>query len=188
MAGQIRITPDQMRSRAKTINFGIVYGISAFSLSQDIHVSVAEAREYMDAWFATFPGVRAYMDEVVRQARENGYVETLFHRRRNVPELKSSNYNTRSFGERVALNMPVQGTAADIMKFAMIAVWKRLRREGLRARPVLQIHDELIVECAAVDAERTAEILREEMEGAAALTVPLTVETHWGNSWLAAKG
>ena len=119
----------EMRRQAKAVNFGIVYGISAFSLSQDIGVSVAEAKAYMEAYFATFPGVRTYMDDIVERAREQGYVETLFHRRRDLPELKSSNFNLRSFGERVALNMPIQGTAADIMKLAMVAVWKRLRAE-----------------------------------------------------------
>ena len=123
------------------------YGISAFSLSQDLGVTVAEAREYMDGYFAAFPGVRHYMDEVVKKARETGYVETLFHRRRDLPELISSNKNMQSFGERVALNMPIQGTAADVMKLAMAAVWKRLRAEKPQARLVLQVHDELIVEC-----------------------------------------
>ncbi|MBQ7849666.1 MAG: DNA polymerase I, partial [Clostridia bacterium] len=140
------VTPEMRRS-AKAVNFGIVYGISAFSLSQDIEVSVAEAKAYMEAYFATFPGVRSYMDAVVERAKESGFVETVFHRRRDLPELKSSNFNLRSFGERVALNMPIQGTAADIMKLAMVAVHKRLKREFPEARLVLQVHDELIVEC-----------------------------------------
>ena len=129
----------EMRRRAKAVNFGIVYGISAFSLSQDIGVTVAEAKAYMEAYFATFPGVRKYMDDVVAQAKERGYVETLFHRRRDLPEIKSSNFNMRSFGERVALNMPIQGTAADIMKLAMVAVEKRLKRELPEAKLVLQV-------------------------------------------------
>lgn len=180
------VTPEMRRS-AKAVNFGIVYGISAFSLSQDIGVSVAEAKAYMEAYFATFPGVRRYMDEVVERARENGYVETLFHRRRELPELKSSNFNLRSFGERVALNMPVQGTAADIIKLAMVAVHCRLRREGLRARLVLQVHDELIVECPETEKETVARLLEEEMEHVVQLSVPLTAESHWGRNWLEAK-
>ena len=186
------VAPDQvtheMRRQAKAVNFGIVYGISAFSLSQDIGVSVAEAKAYMEAYFATFPGVRKYMDDIVERARADGYVETLFHRRRDLPELKSSNFNLRSFGERVALNMPIQGTAADIMKLAMVAVWKRLRAELPEARLVLQVHDELIVECPEPQAERAAALLKEEMERVVTLSVPLTADAHWGKNWLEAKG
>ena len=178
----------EMRRRAKAVNFGIVYGISAFSLSQDIGVSVAEAKAYMDAYFATFPGVRRYMDAVVEQARETGYVETLFHRRRDLPELSSSNRNLRAFGERVALNMPIQGTAADIMKLAMIAVWKGLRETIPEARLVLQVHDELIVECPEEQAEAVAQLLTEKMEHVVSLAVPLTADAHWGKNWLEAKG
>ena len=178
----------EMRRRAKAVNFGIVYGISAFSLSQDVGVTVAEAKEYMEAYFATFPGVRRYMDEVVEKAKETGYVETIFHRRRDLPELTSSNHNLRSFGERVALNMPIQGTAADIMKLAMIAVWKRLRAEHPTARLVLQVHDELIVECPEAEAEAVARAVEEEMERVVTLSVPLTAEAHWGKNWLEAKG
>ena len=181
------VTPDMRRS-AKAVNFGIVYGISAFSLSQDIGVSVADAKAYMEAYFATFPGVRSYMDAVVEQAKEAGYVETVFHRRRELPELKSSNFNLRSFGERVALNMPIQGTAADIMKLAMVAVHKRLKNEVPEARLVLQVHDELIVECPAEQAEAVAKLLEEEMEQVVSLSVPLTAEAHWGCNWLEAKG
>ena len=186
------VAPDQvtheMRRQAKAVNFGIVYGISAFSLSQDIGVSVAEAKAYMEAYFATFPGVRTYMDAIVAKAKEQGYVETLFHRRRDLPELKSSNFNLRSFGERVALNMPIQGTAADIMKLAMVAVWKRLRAELPEAQLVLQVHDELIVECPEPQAERAAALLKEEMERVVTLSVPLTADAHWGRNWLEAKG
>ena len=178
----------EMRRSAKAVNFGIVYGISAFSLSQDIGVSVAEAKAYMEAYFATFPGVRKYMDEVVEKARAAGYVETLFHRRRDLPELKSSNFNMRSFGERVALNMPIQGTAADVMKLAMVAVHKRLKAENLQARLVLQVHDELIVECPESEAETVAKLLAEEMENVVRLSVPLTADAHWGKNWLEAKG
>ena len=178
----------EMRRSAKAVNFGIVYGISAFSLSQDIGVSVAEAKAYMEAYFATFPGVRKYMDEVVEKAKAAGYVETLFHRRRDLPELKSSNFNMRSFGERVALNMPIQGTAADVMKLAMGAVHRRLKAENLRARLVLQVHDELIVECPESEAENVAKLLTEEMENVVRLSVPLTADAHWGKNWLEAKG
>ena len=181
------VAPDQvtheMRRQAKAVNFGIVYGISAFSLSQDIGVSVAEAKAYMEAYFATFPGVRTYMDAIVERAREQGYVETLFHRRRDLPELKSSNFNLRSFGERVALNMPIQGTAADIMKLAMVAVRKRLRQELPEARLVLQVHDELIVECPEEEAEAVRRLVKEEMEAVISLPVPLVADPAVGRSW-----
>ena len=176
------VTPSMRRS-AKAVNFGIVYGISPFSLSQDIGVSVQEAKEYMDKYFAHYSGVRAYMDGVVEQAKQTGFVATLFGRRRWVPELKSSNFNTRSFGERVALNAPIQGTAADIIKLAMIRVRDRLRAEGLKGHLVLQVHDELIVECPAEEADRICSLVEEEMEGVAALSVPLLAETHAGKSW-----
>ena len=173
----------EMRRSAKAVNFGIVYGISAFSLSQDIGVTVAEAKAYMDRYFATYPGVRAYMDHVVEQAKQDGYVSTLMGRRRWLPELKSSNFNTRSFGERVALNMPIQGTAADIIKLAMLRVRDRLNAEGLRGQLVLQVHDELIVECPQEEQERVCALLQEEMEGVFPLSVPLVAETHAGKSW-----
>ena len=176
------VTP-LMRRSAKAVNFGIVYGISPFSLSQDIGVTVAEAKEYMDKYFAHYAGVRAYMDAVVEQAREQGFVSTLYGRRRWVPELKSSNFNTRSFGERVALNAPIQGTAADIIKLAMIRVRDRLKAEGLEGRLVLQVHDELIVECPESEAEAVSRLVEEEMEGVAALSVPLLAETSAGKSW-----
>ena len=178
----------EMRRRAKAVNFGIVYGISPFSLSQDIGVTQKEAKAYMEAYFATFPGVRAYMDAVVEQAKADGYVETLYHRRRDLPELSSSNFNLRSFGVRVALNMPIQGAAADLMKLAMIAVWKRLKAQLPKAKLVLQVHDELIVECPASDADAAAKLLAEEMEHVADLSVPLTADAHWGKNWLEAKG
>ena len=178
----------QMRSRAKAVNFGIVYGMSAFSLSQDIRVTVAEAKGYMERYFATYPGVKQYMTDIVEKAKEQGYVETLYHRRRALPELKSSNFIQRSFGERVALNMPIQGTAADIMKLAMLRVYDRLRREDLQARLIMQVHDELIVECPEAEQETVEKLLRQEMEQVAALAVPLTAEAHSGKNWLDAKG
>ena len=180
------VTPE-MRRRAKAVNFGIVYGISAFSLAQDIGVTVAEAKAYMERYFETYQGVRQYMTDVVAKAEQDGYVQTLMHRRRALPELKSSNFNMREFGKRVALNMPVQGTAADIMKLAMVRVHHRLKREGLRARLLMQVHDELIVECPASEREQVERLLTEEMEQAAQLSVPLIAEAHSGKNWLAAK-
>lgn len=177
----------QMRSHAKAVNFGIVYGISAFSLAQDIGVPVYEAKEYIETYFERFPGIRRYMDEVVAQAKERGYVETLMHRRRVLPELAASNFNTRSFGERVARNMPIQGTAADVIKLAMVRVDERLHKENLKAKLILQVHDELIVECPEEEKETVARLLTEEMEGAVHLSVPLTAEAHWGKNWLEAK-
>lgn len=180
------VTPVQ-RSRAKAVNFGIVYGISPFSLSQDIKVSVAEAKQYMDNYLSKYHGVRDYMSSIVEKAKENGYVETLYGRKRYLPELKSSNYNIRSFGERVALNMPIQGTAADIMKIAMINVFSRLEKECPNAKLLLQVHDELLVECPEEQTERVSLILREEMENVIVLSVPLTAETGVGKNWYEAK-
>ncbi len=180
------VTP-LMRSRAKAVNFGIVYGISAFSLAQDIGVYQNEAKAYIDAYLEKYHGVRDYMKRVVEQAKERGYVQTLYGRRRALPELKSSNFNLRGFGERVARNMPIQGTAADIMKLAMIRAQRALEESGLNARLLLQVHDELIAECAEQDAAAVGAILTEAMEGAASLSVPLTAEAHSGRSWHAAK-
>ena len=176
------VTP-ALRSRAKAVNFGIVYGISAFSLAQDIGVYPSEAKAYMEAYLDKYHGVRDYMKSIVEKAKADGYVDTLFARRRYLPELKSANFNVRSFGERVALNMPIQGTAADIIKIAMVNVHRRLAEERLEAKLILQVHDELIVECPDSEAERVKEILTREMENAAALSVPLTVDAHIGHSW-----
>ena len=176
------VTPLQ-RSHAKAVNFGIVYGISAFSLAQDIGVFQSEAKAYMDSYFAKYHGVRAYMTRVVEQAKADGYVTTLFGRRRDLPELKSSNFNLRSFGERVALNMPIQGTAADIIKAAMVRVDARMRAEKLQARLLLQVHDELIVECPAEEAETVKTILVDEMEHVVDYRVPLLVDAKIGASW-----
>lgn len=177
-----QVTPT-LRSRAKAVNFGIVYGISAFSLAQDIGVYTNEAKAYMDAYLERYHGVRDYMKNIVESAKEKGYVSTIYGRRRYLPELKSSNFNMRSFGERVALNMPVQGTAADIIKLAMVNVHRRLKETGLKARLILQVHDELIVECPGEEAEQVRDILTEEMENAAHLSVPLVAEAHIGHSW-----
>ena len=176
-----------MRRRAKAVNFGIVYGISSFSLANDIDVTPREAKEYIDSYLEKYSGVRGYMTGIVESAKQLGYVSTMFGRRRYLPELKSPNFNTRSFGERVALNMPIQGTAADIMKIAMINVSSRLKSEGLSARLILQVHDELIAECPEHEANAAGLILREEMERAAELSVPLIAETRSGKSWFEAK-
>ena len=181
------VTP-LMRSRAKAVNFGIVYGIGAFSLSKDINVSRKEAQRYIDDYLTLYSGVDRYMKEVVEKAKEDGYVETLFHRRRYLPELTASNFNLRAFGERVARNMPIQGTAADIIKIAMVRVDRRLKRENMRARLILQVHDELIVEAPEDEAEQAARILTEEMEGAVSLTVPMVAEASVGKTWYDAKG
>ena len=172
-----------LRSRAKAVNFGIVYGISAFSLAQDIGVRPAEAKEYMEAYLERYHGVRDYMKDIVEQAKHDGYVSTLWNRRRDLPELKSSNFNMRAFGERVALNMPIQGTAADIIKLAMVRVRDRLMAECPEAGLVLQVHDELIVECPEDRAEQVKILLKEEMENVVRLSVPLTVEAKAGKTW-----
>lgn len=177
----------EMRRRAKAVNFGIVYGISAFSLSDDIGVSVGEAKEYMERYFETFSGIARYQKEVVEKGYENGYVSTLLGRRRWLPELKSSNHNLRSFGERVALNMPIQGTAADVIKLAMIKVNDRLRAEGLKARLILQVHDELIVECPEEETEQVRALLTYEMESAVSYAVPLRADAGVGKNWGEAK-
>lgn len=175
------------RSRAKAVNFGIVYGISAFSLAQNIHVYQNEAKEYIDTYLEKYSGVRKYMKDIVAQAKKDGYVTTLFGRRRPLPELKSANYNIRSFGERVALNTPIQGTAADVIKLAMVHVWQRLQNEGLQAKLILQIHDELIVECPEAETDKVKAILTEEMENVVHYSVPLTADANAGKSWSGAK-
>jgi len=175
------------RFRAKAVNFGIVYGISSFSLANDIGVMPKEAKAYIDSYLDKYAGVHRYMIRIIESAKSDGFVSTLFGRRRYLPELKSPNFNTRSFGERVALNMPIQGTAADIMKIAMINAARRLKAEGLAAQLILQVHDELIVECPENEAAAVSLILREEMEGAAHLSVPLIAETRSGKSWFEAK-
>ena len=171
------------RSHAKAVNFGIVYGISAWSLAQDIGVYQNEAKAYMDAYLSKYHGVRDYQKRIVEQAKADGYVSTIFGRRRSLPELKSSNFALRSFGERVALNMPIQGAAADLIKLAMVRVARRLDKEGLASRLVLQVHDELICECPEDEAERVKALLTEEMEQVADLSVPLVAEAKAGRSW-----
>lgn len=184
--GLQEVTPLQ-RSRAKAVNFGIVYGISDFSLAQDIKVSRHEARQYIDSYLSKYSGVRRYMKDIVEKAKKDGYVSTVFGRRRYLPELNSKNHNIRSFGERVALNMPIQGTAADIIKLAMVRVSNRFKKEGLKARLLLQVHDELIAEAPAGEAEKAAAILKEEMESVVRLSVPLVADANIGKSWYDAK-
>lgn len=176
------VTKEQ-RSSAKAVNFGIVYGIGEFSLAQDLHISVKEAKAYIESYLEKYHGVRNYMESIKEQAKKDGYVKTMLNRIRYIPELKSPNYNIRQFGERVALNTPIQGTAADIIKLAMVNVYNRLKAEGLKARLILQVHDELICECPESEAQTVADILREEMSGAAKLSVPLTVDAKIGHSW-----
>lgn len=180
------ITPD-LRSKAKAVNFGIVYGIGAFSLSKDIGVSVAEAKKLIDGYFKTYPGVAKYMEEVVTKAKEDGFVTTIFGRRRYLPEITASNGMLRAFGERVARNMPIQGTAADIIKIAMIRVFSRLEQEKVNAKLILQVHDELIVEAAIEDKEKAKRIMEEEMKNAVNLAVEMSAEVKCGNTWFDAK-
>lgn len=181
------VTP-LMRSRAKAVNFGIVYGIGAFSLAKDIGVTRAEADKYIKDYLEHYAGVREYMKKVVAYAKENGFVTTSFNRRRYLPELSASNAMLRAFGERVARNMPIQGTAADIIKIAMVKVYERLGEEGMKAKLILQVHDELIVEAPIDEQERASKILKEEMENACKLKVPLTVDVHSDKTWYGAKG
>ena len=178
---------DLQRRNAKAVNFGIVYGISSFGLSQDLSITRKEAAEYIEKYFETYPRIKQFLDESVEEAKKNGYVCTLFGRRRPVPELSSSNYMQRSFGERVAMNSPIQGTAADIIKIAMVRVNERLKKENLRSRLILQVHDELLVEAAVDEVETVKQILLEEMQGAADLDVCLEIDMHTGNSWYEAK-
>jgi DNA polymerase-1 len=180
------VTPLQRR-HAKAVNFGIVYGISEFSLAEDIGVSRYEAKEYIENYLNNYAGVRKYMKDIVISARESGYTETMFGRRRYIPELTSSNFNIRSGAERIALNTPIQGTAADLIKLAMIRVEQALNENFPEAQLLLQVHDELIVECPEEIATEVAALVSREMQGIAALKVPLTAEAKWGKSWYDAK-
>ena len=179
------ITP-QLRSSAKAVNFGIVYGIGAFSLSKDIGVSVKEADAFIKNYLNNFPGVAAYMDNTIQQGKSQGYVTTLFNRRRALPELASKNFNIQKLGERMAMNTPIQGTAADVIKLAMVKVWRRLRAEGLSSKLILQVHDELILESPESEAEAAGRILKEEMQNAVSYAVPLTADVSMGKNWLEA--
>ena len=181
-----QVTPLQRRN-AKAVNFGIVYGISSFGLSQDLSITRKEAGEYIEKYFQTYPQVKEFLDRMVSDAKEKGYSETMFGRRRPMPELKSSNFMQRSFGERIAMNSPIQGSAADIIKIAMIRVKERLEVLHLKSRLILQVHDELLIEAKAEEIENVTKILREEMENAARLSVPLEVDIHTGKNWYEAK-
>lgn len=178
---------DLQRRNAKAVNFGIVYGISSFGLSQDLSISRKEAAKYIEQYFATYPGVKTFLDRLVEDAKKNGYAVTMFGRRRPVPELTSGNFMQRSFGERVAMNSPIQGTAADIIKIAMIRVWRRLREEQLSSRLILQVHDELLIETDEKEVSQVGRILEEEMKAAADLLVTLEVDMHTGMNWYEAK-
>ncbi len=180
------VTP-ALRRRAKTINFGIIYGMSAFGLAKDLGCSTSEAQEYITKYFASHPEVKEYMDANVRAAKEQGYVTTILGRKRFIPELKSPNYSVRGFGERAAMNMPLQGSAADIIKISMLRVAERLARDGLKTQMVLQVHDELVLDAPLAEAERAAKALKEEMENAVKLSVPLIAEVSTGKSWYDAK-
>lgn len=180
------VTP-LLRRNAKAVNFGIVYGISSFGLSQDLSITRKEAQEYIEQYFKTYPGIKKFLDDTVENAKKDGYVTTLFGRRRPVPELRSSNFMQRSFGERVAMNAPIQGTAADIIKIAMNRVSESLRREHLKSKLILQVHDELLVETAVEEEARVREIMAEEMQNAAQLKVKLEIDMHTGNNWYEAK-
>lgn len=178
---------DLQRRNAKAVNFGIVYGISSFGLSQDLSITRKEAAQYIENYFETYPGIKRFLDDQVAHAKEKGYVVTLFGRRRPVPELKSGNFNQRSFGERVAMNAPIQGTAADVIKIAMIGVSRELKRQGLKSKLILQVHDELLIEAYEEETEAVKEILKTQMEQAADLRVPLIVDMHTGKNWYEAK-
>jgi DNA polymerase-1 len=178
---------DLQRRNAKAVNFGIVYGISAFGLSEDLNISRKEAADYIEQYFAKYPSVKAFLDQSIEQAKECGYVKTMFNRIRHIPELSSSNFIQRSFGERVAMNTPIQGSAADIIKIAMINVYKELNKNNLKARLILQVHDELLIESPIEEVKKVQDILINEMENAVNLKVPLTVDAHVGENWFEAK-
>ena len=179
------VTADQRRI-AKTANFGIMYGISSFGLAQRLHISRAEAKKIIDDYFANFPAISSFIEDTLTAARETGYVETIFGRRRYLPDINSKNGTVRSLAERTAVNAPIQGTSADIIKMAMINVERRLKAEGMRSRMVLQIHDELLFDAVADEVETLERIVREEMENVTVLSVPLTVECNHGSNWLEA--
>ena len=178
---------DTQRRNAKAVNFGIIYGISSFGLSQGLSISRKEAQEFINNYFVKFPGVKEYLDRLVEGAKENGYITTLFGRRRPIPELKSSNFMQRQFGERVAMNAPIQGTAADIMKIAMINVFRRLKKDGLKSKLIIQVHDELLIETLKSEKDLVYKILEDEMENACSLSVKMEIDIHSGESWYEAK-
>ena len=180
------VTPE-LRRHAKVVNFGIVYGISDFGLARNLHISRKEAGDYISRYFTRYPGVRAFMDKVVAEAHETGYVTTMFGRRRELPAIKSRNFNQRMLAERMAMNTPIQGTAADVIKLAMIAAYRKLREAGLKSRILLQVHDELVLEVKESELETVQAILHEAMEHVVSLSVPLSIDVHWGRNWAEAK-
>ena len=180
------VTPT-MRRHAKAVNFGIVYGISDYGLSQGLGIPRKEAAKYISDYFGKYGGVKSFIDNMVKRAREDGFVTTMFGRRRELPAIKSKNFVQRSLAERMAMNTPIQGTAADIIKLAMIEVYRRLREGGYKSRLLLQVHDELVLETTADEADAVDALLRDAMEHAAALSVPLTVDIHSGTNWADAK-
>ena len=175
------------RRQAKAVNFGIIYGISAFGLGNDLNISPKRAQEYIDKYFQTYSDVKSYMQTNVLNAKNDGYVKTLLGRRRVINEIHSSNYNVRGFGERAAMNMPLQGSSADIIKRAMIRVYNRLKKEGYKAKLIMQVHDELIIDCPENEKEGVALLLKEEMENAVSLSIRLDVEAGVGKNWFDAK-
>ena len=175
------------RSNAKAVNFGIVYGIGDYSLSKDLHITRKEAKEYIENYLDTYKGIKQYMEDIVAIGKEKGYVETIMNRRRYIPELKSKNYNVRSFGERVALNTPIQGSAADIIKVAMVKFYNRLNEEKLKAKLILQVHDELIVDCPKDEREKVLEIMKDVMTHAVDLKVDMKIDVNSADNWYDAK-
>jgi DNA polymerase-1 len=176
-----------MRRQAKAVNFGIIYGISAFGLSENLHIGPKEAQLFIDRYLEAYPGIKGFMESIVQTAKDQGYVETIFKRRRYIEELKSKNYNVRMFGERTAMNAPIQGSAADIIKVAMLKVFKRMQQEKVKSKMIIQVHDELIFDVYPDELEKMKQIVKEEMEGAVALNVPLKVEMDYGKTWYDAK-
>ena len=177
----------EMRRQAKAVNFGIIYGISAFGLAEDLGITQSSAQQYINKYFETYSSVKEYFEDSVGKAKETGYTKTYLGRKRVINELKSSNRNLRMFGERAAMNMPLQGSSADIIKLAMINVYNRLKNEGYQAKLIMQVHDELIIDCPKEEAEKVAKLLKEEMEGAVCLSIPLSVDVGVGKNWLESK-
>ena len=176
-----------MRRDAKAVNFGIVYGISDFGLSQNLGISRQAAKKYIDTYFERYPNVKKYMQDIVKKAKEDGYVETLYHRRRYLPDIHAKNFNVRSFAERTAINSPIQGTAADILKIAMIELDKRLQTSDIQTNMLLQVHDELVFEVKRDQVEQLDTLVKEVMEHVVALHVPLITDSSWGDTWYDAK-
>ncbi|MGL5244234.1 MAG: DNA polymerase, partial [Sarcina sp.] len=176
-----------MRSRAKAVNFGIVYGISDFSLSQDLKITKKEAKEYMEIYFDRYPKIQQYINEVIKEAKEQGYVTTMFNRRRFIPEVNSSNKIVKALGERLAMNAPIQGSAADIIKLSMVNVYNKLKENGLKSNLILQVHDELILNVVKEEVEEVKKLLKEEMENVVKISVPLEVDVNEGTTWYDAK-